>query len=96
MRTAIFTLFLAGICFGQNPLMQAYMPRYDTMKNNLVEAAEAMPAEHYGFKLTPAQRAFGEWVDHTVLLLPWFVLHDRRRADSGDGSRKTHRRQIEG
>jgi uncharacterized damage-inducible protein DinB len=69
MRTAIFTLCLAGICFGQNPLMQAYMPRYDTMKNNLVEAAEAMPAEHYTFKLTPAQRAFGEWVDHTVLLL---------------------------
>ena len=54
MRTAIFTLFLAGICFGQNPLMQAYMPRYNAMKHNLVEAAEAMPAEHYAFKLTPA------------------------------------------
>jgi hypothetical protein len=48
--------------------MQAYMPRYNAMKQNLVEAAEAMPAENYGFKLTPAQRAFGEWVDHTILL----------------------------
>jgi hypothetical protein len=69
MRTAAFALFLAGSCFAQNPLMQAYMPRYNAMKQNLVEAAEAMPAENYSFKLTPAQRAFGEWVDHTVLLL---------------------------
>jgi hypothetical protein len=49
--------------------MRAYMPRYSTMKQNLVEAAEAMPAEHYGFKLSPAQRAFSEWVEHTITLM---------------------------
>jgi hypothetical protein len=69
MRTAAFALLFAGSCLAQNPLMQAYMPRYNAMKQNLVEAAEAMPAENYSFKLTPAQRAFGEWVDHTILLL---------------------------
>jgi hypothetical protein len=45
------------------------MPRYNVMKQNLVEAADAMPAEYYSFKLSPGQRAFGEWVDHTILLL---------------------------
>ena len=58
-----------GYLAAQNPLMQAYVPRFNAMKQNLVEAAEAMPAEHYTFKLTPAQRAFGEWIDHTVMLL---------------------------
>jgi len=44
------------------------MPRYNAMKQNLLEAAEVMPAEQYAFRLTPAQRSFGEWVDHTILL----------------------------
>ncbi len=31
---------------------------------NLVEAAEDMPAEKYGFKPTPAQMSFGDVVVH--------------------------------
>jgi hypothetical protein len=73
MRTTIVALSLATAAFAQGPtaqpLIQAYMPRYNAMKQNLVEAAEAMPADAYGFKLSANQRAFGEWVDHTILLL---------------------------
>ena len=69
----IVALNLAAAVWAQGPtaqpLIQAYMPRYNAMKQNLVEAAEAMPAEQYSFKLTPGQRPFGEWVDHTILLL---------------------------
>lgn len=68
MKMAILAICAAS-AFAQNPLMQAYMPRYNAMKQNLVEAAEAMPSEHYTFKLSPAQRPFGEWIDHTVMLL---------------------------
>lgn len=73
MRTTILVLSLAAGVWAQGPtaqpLIQAYMPRYNTMKQNLVEAADAMPAEHYAFKLTPGQRAFAEWVSHTIMLM---------------------------
>jgi hypothetical protein len=39
------------------------------MKQNLIEAADVMPAEQYSFKLSPTQRAYGEWVGHTVMLM---------------------------
>jgi hypothetical protein len=69
-RLAIFVFLVTnGYTQAQNPLMQAYRPRFETMKRNLLESAEAMPAEHYSFKLTPSQRAFGEWIDHTIMLL---------------------------
>jgi uncharacterized damage-inducible protein DinB len=69
IRTAALFVALHGYVYAQNPLMQAYLPRFNAMKQNLVEAAEAMPAEHYSFKLSPAQRAYSEWIDHTVMLL---------------------------
>lgn len=72
MRTTILVLFLVSFALAEGPtaqpLIQAYMPRYNVMKQNLVEAAEVMPAEYYSFKLSSGQRAFGEWVDHTILL----------------------------
>lgn len=64
------SLLAAAVCASaQNPFMQAFLPRYNVMKQNLLESAEAMPAEHYSFKLTPSQRAFGEWIDHTIMLM---------------------------
>ncbi|HYP06071.1 MAG TPA: DinB family protein [Bryobacteraceae bacterium] len=69
MKIPVLALCLALSAAAQNPLMQAFTPRYNTMKQNLVEAADAMPAEHYTFKLSPAQRAFSEWIDHTIMLM---------------------------
>jgi uncharacterized damage-inducible protein DinB len=43
------------------------MNRYQEMRRNLVETAEAMPEEHYTFRLTPEQRPFGEWIAHTAI-----------------------------
>src|ERR1700733_12722358 len=73
-RTTILkTIFVLASCvvsvFAQtttNPLTDAVMSRYKTIRQNLVEAAQAMPEEHYGFRLTPAQRPFGEWIGHTA------------------------------
>ncbi len=39
---------------------------YATIRRDLAEAAEAMPAEAYGFKPTPAVRSFGELVGHVA------------------------------
>lgn len=65
--------FLAGFAasgFAQssaNPLTDTVMTRYRTARQNLVETAEAMPEDQYGFRLTPAQRPFGEWIGHTAM-----------------------------
>lgn len=50
------------------PLTEAFLERYRAVRLDLTESAELMPAEHYSFKLTPAQRAFGGWIAHTVML----------------------------
>ena len=74
-RTTILKTIFVLACtvasaFGQatpNPLTEAVMSRYKTIRQNLVEAAQAMPEEHYGFRLTPEQRPFGEWIGHTAM-----------------------------
>ncbi len=52
--------------YAQGPLMQSILPRYETAKKNLIESAELMPAGDYGYKLSPPQRSFGEWIEHNV------------------------------
>jgi uncharacterized damage-inducible protein DinB len=37
-----------------------------TIRRNLAEAAESMPAEEYAFKPTPAVRSFGELIGHVA------------------------------
>jgi hypothetical protein len=49
-----------------NPLSDALRQRYAPAKQNLIESAELMPEEHYTYKLSPAQRSFGEWMEHNV------------------------------
>lgn len=51
---------------AQGPVMQAVLPQYESAKLNFTEAAQFMPEPDYAFKLTPPQRAFGEWIDHTM------------------------------
>jgi uncharacterized damage-inducible protein DinB len=39
---------------------------HDTVRRNLAEAAEQMPADEYSFKPTPAVRSFGEVIGHVI------------------------------
>ena len=65
MRSLVVVVLLAGSVHAQDPLMQAINSRYAAVKQNLLETAEVMPEKDYSFKLTPAQRNFGEWIEHT-------------------------------
>jgi len=56
----------AGL-MGQNALTDAVMSRYQSARQNLMGAAEAMPEDGYQFKLTPAQRSFGAWIGHVAM-----------------------------
>lgn len=52
----------------ESPLTQVVMSRYQSIRQNLIETADVMPESDYGFRLTPPQRPFGEWIGHTALL----------------------------
>ena len=51
-----------------NVLTEAFRSRYQAVRLNLIETAEAMPEQYYDFRLTPAQRPFGGWISHTAML----------------------------
>lgn len=68
MRTrAILLLCLAcGAIEAQNNLTTTAIQRYfNGVRRNLEGAAEAMPAEKYGFRLTEGQMTFAEWLNHS-------------------------------
>jgi len=66
MKLLSTLIVFAGLSLAQGPVMQAVIPQYEAVKQNFVEAAEAMPEAEYGFKLSPAQRPYAEWVSHTA------------------------------
>jgi len=68
-RARFLTLILAtmpSLAAAQAPAPVATAFRYDATDKakNLLAAAEEMPAEHYGFKPTPAQMTFAQVVLH--------------------------------
>ncbi len=63
----VLILVLSVAAFAEDgPLMNSLLPRLQTAKLNLVESAKLMPEADYAFKLTPAQRTFGQWMEHTI------------------------------
>jgi hypothetical protein len=70
IRTVPFAiLLLAGstILSGQDKLTSTGTQRYfDVIRRNLEAAADVMPAEKYGYRLTPDQMTFGEWMIHSA------------------------------
>lgn len=66
-RCCLFLLLACpALAQSKNPLTDAFMARYETIKLNLIQTAEAMPENFYSFKLTPVQRDFGAWIGHTA------------------------------
>jgi len=62
------TLLLAATAAAQgNAIAQALATEAKTNETNMVSAAEAMPAEKYGFKPTPQQNSFGELIYHAAV-----------------------------
>jgi uncharacterized damage-inducible protein DinB len=67
MKLPLAMILLSLGAFAQsNPLTDAVKARYQTIKANLIETAEVVPEDAYDFKLTPSQRALGEWIGHTA------------------------------
>jgi len=68
MRTTILLCFiLGGTLQAQNHLTTTATQRYfNTVRRNLEASADVMPAEKYGFQLTPGQMTFAQWLIHST------------------------------
>ena len=66
---ACAAILVAGSAAAQhaNPIAQALATEMQGNQRNMVGAAEAMPAEKYGFKPTPPQISFGDLVYHAAV-----------------------------
>jgi hypothetical protein len=59
--------WLLGTLHAQNHLTTTATERYfNTVRRNLEEAADAMPAGKFGFRLTEGQMTFAEWLIHST------------------------------
>lgn len=67
-RVIVSTLLLAAVCAAQSTWTKAITGNYERYKLFLNETAQAMPEADYAYKLTPVQRPFGEWIEHTAQL----------------------------
>jgi uncharacterized damage-inducible protein DinB len=72
MRVTLGTTLLVvcalplSIAAAQNPVTNGFRFIEQRQAKNIVDAAEEMPADKYGFKPTPAQMSFGDVVAHLV------------------------------
>ena len=63
----VCSLLPAMLAQSANPLTDAVKGRYRGIRQNLIETADIMPDDSYSYKLTPAQRTFGEWIAHVAM-----------------------------
>jgi hypothetical protein len=62
------TLLVAATASAQgNAVAQALANEAKLNETNMVSAAEAMPAEKYGYKPTPQQNSFGDLIYHAAV-----------------------------
>jgi hypothetical protein len=66
MRIFLLGCLALTTLHAQNNLTNAAVQRYfNTIRTSLEASAEVMPAEKYSFRLTPEQRTFAEWINHS-------------------------------
>jgi hypothetical protein len=66
MRPILFAILIVSPVLAADPVMDGFRATYKTAKLNLMETAQVMPESDYGFKLSPAQRPFAGWIEHTA------------------------------
>ena len=59
-------LTVVAVAHAQNPVSNGIRALAQRQTKSIMEAAEAMPADKYGYKPTPAQMSFGDVVAHLI------------------------------
>src|SRR2546428_11175504 len=71
MRSTLGTMLLAvcalpTVIAAQNPVSNGIRALAQRQTKNIVDAAEEMPADKYGYKPTPAQMTYGDVAAHLI------------------------------
>src|SRR5207249_11802810 len=59
-------LTVVAVAQAQNPVSNGIRALAQRQTKNIVDAAEEMPADKYGYKPTPAQMTYGDVVAHLI------------------------------
>ena len=59
-------LTVVAVAQAQNPVSNGIRAMAQRQTKNIVDAAEEMPADKYGYKPTPAQMSYGDVVAHLI------------------------------
>jgi hypothetical protein len=63
-----FLIWAAALpLLAQNPVTDVVRSNYERLKRDMIETAELMPANDYDYRLTPPQRPFSGWIEHTAM-----------------------------
>ena len=65
-KALLLACLAAGVLHAQNLTQSAIQRYFNPVRANLEGSADVMPADKYGFKLTPAQMSFAEWLLHSA------------------------------
>ncbi len=59
--------------FAQDIVIDAFLEKWENSKNYLIQIAETMPEEKYGFTPTPREMSFKEQLIHIQQNMDWIV-----------------------
>jgi uncharacterized damage-inducible protein DinB len=66
LGTTLLALTVVAAAQAQNPVSNGIRALAQRQTKNIVDAAEEMPADKYGYKPTPAQMTYGDVVAHLI------------------------------
>lgn len=66
IRTAICCCLALVTLRAQDNLTSTTVRYFNAVRRNLESSADVMPADKFGYRLTPGQMTFGEWLIHSA------------------------------
>ena len=94
MKIAVAAFSCAAGLQAQNTLSANAKSGYETVKNNILKAAEKMPASEYSFKPTPDVRSFGELIVHIADAQTTLCGIAKGEMKRGDAASKTGKAEL--
>lgn len=82
-------LIAASSLFAQDPLSADTKGMYESVRNNILKAADKMPEENYAYKPVPEVRSFGQLVGHIADAQYLFCSAVKGDKPSPPGNEKT-------
>jgi uncharacterized damage-inducible protein DinB len=86
-KILLFTLLISSTMFAQQAnVKDAFLEKWDNSKTYLLEMAQLMPEEDYGYKPTERQRSFAEQLEHIQGNMDWlstkYFSREKEKSDT--------------